>query len=102
VAAHRRHLATPAPLLLLALASAVAAASSFDEANPIRSVVDRVENYDAAVIGTLGRARHALDFARFAHRYGSAAEIRRRFGIFLRNLELIRSTNRRSLPCTLG
>ncbi|URE02405.1 cysteine-type peptidase [Musa troglodytarum] len=41
-------------------------------------------------------------FPGYGKRYGSAAEIRRRFGIFLRNLELIRSTNRRSLPCTLG
>ncbi|CAL9779582.1 unnamed protein product [Musa acuminata subsp. burmannicoides] len=103
---HHPALAVGVGVLLLLILSSATAFSTFDEANPIRSVTDRVRSADATVIRALGLSRHALDFARFAHRYGksygSAAEIRRRFGIFVENLELIRSTNRRGLPYTLA
>ncbi|RWW61780.1 hypothetical protein BHE74_00031142 [Ensete ventricosum] len=105
MATDRHHPALAVGVLLLILSSATAF-STFDEANSIRSVTDRVRSVDATVIRALGLSRQALDFARFAHRYGksygSAVEIRRRFGIFVENLEHIRSTNRRGLPYTLA
>nr|BAJ88051.1 predicted protein [Hordeum vulgare subsp. vulgare] len=102
-----------ARVLLLALAVlataavAVASSSSFADSNPIRPVTDRAAStLESAVLGALGRTRHALRFARFAVGYGksyeSAAEVRRRFRIFSESLEEVRSTNRKGLPYRLG
>ncbi|KAM0952507.1 putative cathepsin H [Dioscorea sansibarensis] len=105
-------LCDPDPMARLLLLSLVAAAlvaagagageSSFDFSNPIRSVTDRVNSIEAI----LGNTRDALRFARFATRFGksyeSVVELRRRFGMFVESLELIRSTNRKGLPYKLG
>ncbi|KAG1342625.1 Cysteine proteinase 2 [Cocos nucifera] len=80
--------------------------SDFEDANPIRYVTDRDGSTESALLRVLGRSRHAIHFARFARRYGkryeSTEEMMRRFGIFVENLELIRYTNRKGLPYTLG
>ncbi|WOK93226.1 hypothetical protein Cni_G01921 [Canna indica] len=105
MATSRDHLVLSlASSLLVLFLSSSAAVSSFQETNVIRRVTDRSE--DSVVLRALGRrVPHALDFARFAvsHRkkYESVSEVRRRFAIFVENLELIRSTNSRGLPYTL-
>ncbi|KAI9113861.1 hypothetical protein K1719_015112 [Acacia pycnantha] len=90
-------------LLLLACA---AAGSTFDDSNPIRLVTDNLHDFEAQVLRIIGQTRHALSFARFAHRYGkryeTADEVKFRFLIFSDNLKLIRSTNRKGLSYTLG
>lgn len=94
--------------LLLSASLARAGSSAFDAENPIRSVTDRPElsSLESGILRALGSARRALSFARFARRYGkrydSVGEIRRRFGIFVENLELIRTSNRMGRPYTLG
>nr|XP_010910298.1 oryzain gamma chain [Elaeis guineensis] len=102
-------------LSLLAVAFFLSAATSlaragsgsdFEDANPIRYVTDRDGSTESALLRVLGGSRHAPHFARFARRYGkryeSTEEMMRRFRIFVENLELIRSTNRKGLPYTLG
>ncbi|XP_065626399.1 pro-cathepsin H [Quercus suber] len=82
--------------ILLVLCCA-AAGSTFDDSNPIRLVSD---DFESRLIQLIGHTRHALSFARFAHRYGkeyeSVEEIKLRFQIFSDNLKLIRSTNRKA------
>ncbi|KAK7363308.1 hypothetical protein VNO77_05444 [Canavalia gladiata] len=89
-------------LLILFFCVATAAASTFDDSNPIRLVSD----LDSQVLQVIGQSRHALSFARFALRYGkryhSVDEIKHRFQIFSDNLRLIRSTNKKPLTYTLG
>nr|CAD1826112.1 unnamed protein product [Ananas comosus var. bracteatus] len=98
----------PPPRRFFPLSSAALSGtrSEFAESNPIRSVTDRVDSLESAILAALGRAREPLRFARFAarygKRYGSVEEIKRRFGIFRESLELIRSTNRKGLPYKLG
>ncbi|KAI4335206.1 hypothetical protein L6164_013875 [Bauhinia variegata] len=90
-------------LLLLCCA---AAASSFDDANPIKMVSDGLRELEAQVLQVVGQTRHALSFARFAHRHGkryeTAEEMKLRFGIFSENLKLIRSINKKGLAYKLG
>ncbi|KAG9457311.1 hypothetical protein H6P81_001819 [Aristolochia fimbriata] len=95
------------PLLsFLLLCSGVAALAAFDEDNPIRLVTDEARELESAILGAIGVARHAPAFVRFAARYekkySTVEEIKRRFGIFVENLELIKSTNRKRLSYTLG
>ncbi|PKI73664.1 thiol protease aleurain-like [Punica granatum] len=98
----------PAFLLVVLplLVACAAAASSFDESNPIRLVTDGLRDLESSVLQVIGNSRHALSFARFAHRYGkryeTSDEVMLRFQIFRENLKLIRSTNRRGLPYTLA
>ncbi|KAG0451927.1 hypothetical protein HPP92_025938 [Vanilla planifolia] len=92
---------------LLFLVSALSVAlAGFEEDNPIRSVTQRPDSIEPAILGVLGSCRHAFHFARFARRYGksygSEEEIKKRFGIFVENLAFIRSTNRKDLSYTLG
>ncbi|KAG1334317.1 hypothetical protein COCNU_03G004360 [Cocos nucifera] len=93
-------------ILFLSLAILAGANDAFDEANLIRSVTDRIDSLETSLLGFLGQTRNALHFARFAHRYGkryqSVEEIKLRFAIFMENLDLIRSTNRKGLPYKLG
>ncbi|XP_061361542.1 pro-cathepsin H-like isoform X1 [Gastrolobium bilobum] len=93
-------------LLLLFFAAAAAAGSSFDDSNPIRQVTDGLLDLEAQVLQVIGQSRHALSFARFAHKYGkrykTVEEMKHRFQIFSDNLKLIRSTNKKRLTYTLG
>ncbi|CAA6664648.1 unnamed protein product [Spirodela intermedia] len=94
--------------VLCAVTNAGAGSSAFDADNAIRSVTDLPElsAFESAFFQAVGSARHALSFVRFVRRYGksydSAEEIRRRFSIFVDNLRLIRSSNRRGRSYTLG
>ncbi|KAE7998440.1 hypothetical protein FH972_002985 [Carpinus fangiana] len=92
-------------LLLLCCAAAVAA-STFEDSNPIRLASDGLRDFEAQVIQVIGHTRHALSFARFAHRYGkryeTMEEMKLRFGIFSENLKLIKSTNRKGLSYKLA
>ncbi|KAH0970809.1 hypothetical protein GBA52_022965 [Prunus armeniaca] len=94
-----------AALVLVAI-SCGAAASSFDESNPIRLVSDGLRELEQQVVQVLGNSRRALHFARFAHRYGkkyeSVEEMKLRYEIFSENKKLIRSTNKKGLPYTLA
>ncbi|KAI0507690.1 hypothetical protein KFK09_013818 [Dendrobium nobile] len=66
----------------------------------------RLDSIDPVLLEALGHSRHSLRFAQFAQKYGksygSVEETRKRFGIFMENLELIKSTNRKGLSYTLG
>jgi len=93
--------------LLLLLAVTVAASSTFDEENPITTVVSNVlREFEASVVKVIGTSRQALSFARFAHRYGKSygceVEMKLRFSIFSENLKLIKSHNRKGLSYTMG
>lgn len=92
--------------VLCSLAAVARAGSLFEEENPIRTVTDGIRDLESAILRSLGDTRHAISFARFARRYGkryeSVEEIHQRFNIFVENLELIRSTNRKGLPYKLG
>ncbi|KAJ9168047.1 hypothetical protein P3X46_019621 [Hevea brasiliensis] len=92
--------------VLLLLFCAAAAGSTFDDANPIRLVFDRLRDFEASVVKVIGHTHRALSFARFAHRYGkryeTEEEMKLRFAIFSENLDLIRSTNKKGLPYTLA
>ncbi|XP_048133952.1 pro-cathepsin H-like [Rhodamnia argentea] len=93
--------------LLLAIACS-AAATSFEDSNPIRLVSDGglLHDLESSILQIVGHTRHALSFARFANRYGkryeTVEEIKLRFEIFRESLKLIRSTNKKGLPYTLG
>ncbi|KAI4377479.1 hypothetical protein MLD38_015094 [Melastoma candidum] len=97
-------------VVLVASAAVTATASAaFEEANPIMLPTEGdliLHELESKLLDVLGNTRHALSFARFAHRYGkryeSAQEIELRFAIYRQNLKLIRETNRRGLPYTLG
>ncbi|KAF7149320.1 hypothetical protein RHSIM_Rhsim03G0227400 [Rhododendron simsii] len=94
-------------LSLLLLAVAVAGASTFDEENPIRTVVSNVlREFETSVVNVVGYSRQALSFARFAHRYGKSyeteEEMKLRFSIFSENLKLIKSHNRKGLSYTMA
>ncbi|KAL9441957.1 hypothetical protein AB3S75_020459 [Citrus x aurantiifolia] len=94
-------------IILLVCCAAAASASSFDDSNPIRLVSsDGLRDFETSVLQVIGQARHALSFARFAHRYGkmyeSVEEMKLRFATFSKNLDLIRSTNRKGLSYRLG
>ncbi|KAI7742397.1 hypothetical protein M8C21_018598 [Ambrosia artemisiifolia] len=81
--------------------------SAFLEENPIRQVVsDGLREIETSVLQALGQTRHALTFARFAHRYGkryqTSDEIKQRYSIFVQSLETIRSHNNKKKSYTLG
>ncbi|WP_411026165.1 hypothetical protein, partial [Salmonella sp. s58078] len=90
-------------LLIACAAAGVSSASTFSDDNPIRTVVSEIES---SVVDVLGRSRHALSFARFAHRYGKSYEsvelMKLRFATYSENLKMIASHNRKGLPYTLG
>ncbi|KAF3439689.1 hypothetical protein FNV43_RR17967 [Rhamnella rubrinervis] len=92
--------------LIFFLVSCAAAASSFEDSNPIRLVSDGLRDFESQVLQVIGNTRHALSFARFAHRYGkryeTVGEMKLRFEIFSENLKLIKSTNKKGLPYTLA
>ncbi|KAH7572055.1 hypothetical protein JRO89_XS04G0194600 [Xanthoceras sorbifolium] len=92
--------------ILLLCCACAAAASTFDHSNPIRLVSEGLRDFEASVLQVIGHTRHALSFARFAHRHGkkyeTVEEMKLRFAIFSENLDLIRSTNRKGLSYTLG
>lgn len=94
-------------VVLAVIASAAAGSNTFSDDNPIRQVVlDGVHELDSSILSVIGSARHAISFARFAHRYGkrydSAKEIYRRFGVFKESLRTIISHNRKGLSYKLG
>lgn len=57
--------------LIFFLVSCAAAASSFEDSNPIRLVSDGLRDFESQVLQVVGNTRHALSFARFAHRCSS-------------------------------
>ncbi|KAL1805183.1 hypothetical protein ACET3Z_028251 [Daucus carota] len=94
-------------ILIIAIVAGAAAHSSFSDDNPIRQVVSEgLHDFETSVLRVVGNTRHALRFARFAHRYGKSYEttdeMKRRFSIFSESLEMIRSHNKKKLPYTLG
>jgi len=94
-------------LLVLMIGVAAHASSTFDDENPIRLVVsDGLRELETSVLQIVGQSRHALSFARFAHRYGkkyeTAEEVKLRFSIFSDNLKMIRSHNKKGLSYTLA
>ncbi|VVB16703.1 unnamed protein product [Arabis nemorensis] len=93
-------------VLVILIAASSATDIGSDESNPIRMVSDRLRELEESVVQILGQSRHALSFARFAHRYGkrylSPEEIKLRFTIFKENVDLIRSTNKKGLSYKLG
>ncbi|KAK1263838.1 Cysteine proteinase 2 [Acorus gramineus] len=97
-----------ASLLAFTFVVAVAAIAgpAFDEENPIRSVTDRIAPLESSILSALGNTRNAIQFARFAHKYGkryeTLEEMKRRFVAFVENLELVRSTNKKGLSYSLG
>ncbi|CAN0839397.1 Thiol protease aleurain-like [Linum grandiflorum] len=99
-------MARPALISSLLLLLCCSAAALNDDFNPIRMVSDRLAEFEASVVKVVGNTRLALKFARFAHRHGKKyemeEEIRHRFSIFKENYDLIRSTNQKGLPYTLG
>ncbi|KAE8710444.1 Cysteine proteinase 3 [Hibiscus syriacus] len=84
----------------------VAAASTFDDSNPIQMVSDGLRGFESSVLNVIGHTRHAISFARFAYKYGrkyeSVEEMKLRFQNFKENLDLIGSTNKKGLSYTLG
>ncbi|XP_031492601.1 thiol protease aleurain-like [Nymphaea colorata] len=96
-----------ASMLFFALLLASASARSLvdDAETHIHMVTDKLHDLDAHLLPILGHSRHAIEFARFAHRYGkryaSTKEIFHRFAVFTENFELIHSTNKKGLPYTL-
>lgn len=64
---------TPLTLLLLLIAfvsAGVRAGNTFVDENPIKQVVsDGLREFESSVLKVLGNTRHALSFARFAHRF---------------------------------
>nr|KJB82995.1 hypothetical protein B456_013G224100 [Gossypium raimondii] len=84
----------------------VAAASTFEDSNPIRMVSDGLRGYESSVLRVIGHTRHAISFARFAYKHGrkyeTVEEMKLRFQIFKENLDLIRSTNKKGLSYTLA
>ncbi|CAN6480219.1 unnamed protein product [Victoria cruziana] len=94
-------------VLLFALLLATARAGSLvdDAETHIQMVTDKLHDLDAHLLQLLGHSRHAIEFARFAHRYGkryaSTKEIFHRFAVFVENFELIHSTNKKGLSYTL-
>ncbi|KAM7513531.1 hypothetical protein LguiA_003114 [Lonicera macranthoides] len=101
---------TPLTLLILLIAfvsAGVRAGNTFSDANPIKQVVsDGLREFESSVLKVLGNTRHALSFARFAHRYGKSYEtvdeMKMRFSIFSESLKMIRSHNKKGLSYTLG
>ncbi|KAK2645225.1 hypothetical protein Ddye_020420 [Dipteronia dyeriana] len=98
---------TPVSLTILLLCCVcAAAASTFDDSNPIRLVSDGLRDFEASLLQVVGHTRHSLSFARFAHRYEkkyeTVEETKLRFAIFSENLDLIRSTNKKGLSYTLA
>ncbi|XP_015889064.3 pro-cathepsin H [Ziziphus jujuba] len=93
-------------LFLLISWAAATGGSSFEDSNPIRLVSDGLREFESQVLQVIGNTRHALSFARFAHRYGkryeTVGEMKLRFEIFSENLKLIKSTNKKGLPYTLA
>ncbi|XP_068659383.1 vanillin synthase, chloroplastic-like [Aristolochia californica] len=94
------------PLIsFLVLCLGIVALATFDVDNPIRLVTDEARELESTILGAIGVARHAPAFVRFARRYekrySTVEEIKRRFGIFVENVELIQSTNRKRLSYNL-
>ncbi|KAJ8621325.1 hypothetical protein MRB53_029854 [Persea americana] len=93
-------------IFFFSLAVVAHAGPTFEEENSIRWVTDGLLDLQSTILQSVGDARHALTFARFARRYGktygSVEEIKHRFHIFVDNLELIYSTYRKGLPYKLG
>ncbi|XP_073149990.1 vanillin synthase [Henckelia pumila] len=95
-----------AGVLILCAAGVRSGSDHFVEENPIRQVVDGLHELQNSILQVVGNSRHAFSFARFAHRYGKryedAEEIQKRFQIFVENLKMIRSHNRKGLSYTMG
>ncbi|KAK4337986.1 hypothetical protein RND71_042473 [Anisodus tanguticus] len=88
-------------------AAAFAGPATFADENPIRQVVsDCLHELENGILQVVGQTPHALSFARFASRhrkrYESVEEIKQRFQIFLENLKMIRSHNKKGLSYKLG
>ncbi|CAK9138506.1 unnamed protein product [Ilex paraguariensis] len=94
-------------ILIGCVAGTIAGSSSFADENPIKQVVsDDLREFEASVLQVIGHTRHALSFARFAHRYRkryeTVEEMKLRFSIFAESLKLIRSHNKKGLSYTVG
>nr|XP_016455929.1 PREDICTED: cysteine proteinase 3-like [Nicotiana tabacum] len=67
---------------------------------------DGLHELENRILQVVGQSLHFLSFARFAHRYGkryeSVEEIKQRFKVFLDNLKMIRSHNKKGLSYKLG
>ncbi|KAK9131412.1 hypothetical protein Sjap_011899 [Stephania japonica] len=91
---------------LIWCSAVVPSRSAFDDDNPIRLVSDGFRDLEASVREIVGDTRHALAFARFANRYGkrygSAEEMRRRFGNFVESMETIKASNKKRLSYRLA
>ncbi|XP_022865316.1 cysteine proteinase 3-like [Olea europaea var. sylvestris] len=93
-------------LSIACVATATTLTDTFAEKNPIRQVVDGLQELESSIIQIAGDCYRARTFARFAHlfgkRYKSAEEMKRRYEIFSENLKMIRSHNKKGLSYTLG
>ncbi|KAK9099525.1 hypothetical protein Syun_026570 [Stephania yunnanensis] len=91
---------------LIRCSASVPSGSAFDDENPIRLVSGGFRDLEASVREIVGDTRHALAFARFAHRYGkrygSVEEMRRRFENFVESLETVKATNKKGLTYRLA
>lgn len=59
-----------------------AGSTTFEEKNPIRWVTDGLRDLESTILDSVGDARHALTFARFAQRLQSLGANLERLGIF--------------------
>ncbi|XP_027065768.2 vanillin synthase [Coffea arabica] len=99
--------AVVAVLVACAAGAEEGSAATFYSENPIRQVVtDGLRELETSVLQAIGNTRHALSFARFAHRYAkryeTVEEIKLRFDIFRENLRIIKSHNNKGLSYTLA
>uniref|UniRef100_A0A0D6R7U7 Peptidase C1A papain C-terminal domain-containing protein n=1 Tax=Araucaria cunninghamii TaxID=56994 RepID=A0A0D6R7U7_ARACU len=95
-----------ASISVLCMLVAFSGARSFDDANSIDMVTDKIGGLEYNMFKVLGTSATALQFAEFALRYGknygSLSELVQRYNVFVGNMELIESTNSMNLPYTLG
>ncbi|KAF2614665.1 hypothetical protein F2Q70_00007765, partial [Brassica cretica] len=70
------------------------------------SISDALQKVEDLFVKILGQSNNVISFARFTNKYGkkyqNKEEIKHRFSVFQKNLDLIGSTNKKGLPFKLG